>query len=907
MQPNPDIYPSVYGATLTAEDDRVEWSYPIGYLNFLDNLPFEQPWDGSNSYIGFDPTINDCYVGAAKHTVMKLNPEDKKQATVENTTYNKKINYRLVMMESNSQLRYSPIAASYPIAWTNIVSPWFSKFTESGQSITYYNVVAESSGTASLYSAALSNFNFYESYAYAPITKINTDAILLVPQFRYVTLIPTYDTDGNITNVNMGISWLSYYQLKPQDKSAAGQYYDSELWENGFKDTIDSETGRITQRVLIAGARIYDVYYGVNTRNGFGSLSSSLWSDKNLRSSTSQVGLNIIAEYYDEDRESVIYEYPNGVFFSSGNDSIRSPVTPWYQFFGNSMVAYTRMNPNVRGYLSSSADNSGLMCDNNTNDLVKSNTIVLPSNFVSIDEDGSRFEIHNDVNYYYLNSDGTNSVYSSYVSSGRQYYSYNASLPCFPLKDLVATIASFGFFFSDGYTSVTSYVLDDPATFDNHIYRGNFDENGVSDGTWWQGDDIPDDKLDDVDYVPEVPGGGGDDDEDEESGTTIPNQFRYFTGANNFISQYAMKASQIQTFGQMLWNSWADSTTFVNAVNNFWIALNIENFTGSFDISSVMNFIVSLKVFPFNITHFETSIFTLTDTLRIGRGTFPFLFPSEVGNIIKVLSNIVYVDCGLIHDPTTGQYGIPRKFNDFRDYTNVSITCFCPYCGTVELNPGDVVGRQLSCKYAVDLQSGECLCLITVADSTGDLYNVAAISGNMGAEIPVSATNSGLIQSRRLSDAGNALGLFGGMFTENMSMGSNTFARAKDSQSSIGAIASATSQAAGNLFKDIKQTSNFAANMLSRGAIGCPIMQGGSGFAAFSQADTPYVQIRYGIYAEPANYSHSVGRISTKSDTLSNYKDSGLVICENVDVSGFTCHEDERSEIKALLESGVYL
>jgi hypothetical protein len=408
-------------------------------------------------------------------------------------------------------------------------------------------------------------------------------------------------------------------------------------------------------------------------------------------------------------------------------------------------------------------------------------------------------------------------------------------------------------------------------------------------------DDIPE-------YNPE-PGG----DEDEESGTRIPNQFRYFTRANNFISQYAMKASQIQTFGQMLWNSWAESTTFVDAVNNFWIALNIENFTGSFDISSVMNFIVSLKVFPFNITHFETSIFTLTDTLRIGRGTFPFLFPSEVGNIIKVLSNIVYVDCGLIHDPTTGQYGIPRKFNDFRDYTNVSITCFCPYCGTVELNPGDVVGRQLSCKYAVDLQTGECLCLITVADSTGDLYNVAAISGNMGANIPVSATNSGLIEARRLSDAGNALGLFGGMFTENMSMGSNTFARAKDSQSSIGAIASATTQAAGNLFKDIKQTSNFAANMLSRSAIGCPIMQGGSGFAAFSQADTPYVQIRYGIYSEPANYQHSVGRISTKSDVLSSYKDSGLVICENVDVSGFTCHEDERAEIKALLESGVYL
>jgi len=404
--------------------------------------------------------------------------------------------------------------------------------------------------------------------------------------------------------------------------------------------------------------------------------------------------------------------------------------------------------------------------------------------------------------------------------------------------------------------------------------------------------------------LPPYDGGGGD--EDEESGTRIPNQFRYFTGANNFISQYAMKATQIQTFGQMLWNSWADGNTFVDAVNNFWIALNIEEFTGSFDISSVMDFIVGLKVFPFNITHFETSAFTYTDTLRIGRGTFPFLFPSEVGDIIKVLSTVIFIDCGKVHDGN-GHYGIPRVFNDFRDYTNITISCFCPYCGTVELNAGDVIGRQLSCKYAVDLQTGDCLCFITVEDSGDELYNVATISGNMGANIPVSATNSGLIMSRRISDITSGVGLFGGMFTENVSAGASQFANPYRQQSAIGAIAKASYNALGNVFKDVQQAGQFATNMLSRGAIGCPVMQSGEGFTSFSQADTPYIQMRYGIYSEPANYSHSVGRISTSSGTIGSYKGSGFITCENVDTTKLTCHNDEKAAIATALETGVFV
>lgn len=420
--------------------------------------------------------------------------------------------------------------------------------------------------------------------------------------------------------------------------------------------------------------------------------------------------------------------------------------------------------------------------------------------------------------------------------------------------------------------------------------------NDPDEMTPWQLGDITDSEYTDDDRPPYEPEPSGD---DEESGDRIPNQYRSFSGSNNFISQYALTAQQLQTFGQMLWTSWNDSQTVVDAINNFWIAWNIEDFTGSFDVSSAMSFIVSLRVFPFNPVVSGLSNFVLTDKLNIGRGTFPFLFPSQVGNIVKLLSTVIYVDCGTVT--------IPRSFGDFRDYSNMNITCFCPYCGTVELNAGDVIGRTLHARYAVDMQTGDCLCMITMEYKGSELYNVASIAGNMGANIPVSATNSGLIMTRRISDEANGIGLFGGMFTENVSMGARQFANPYRQQSAIGAIAGAASTAMGNVFKDIQQAGQFATDMLSRGAISCPIMQGGEGFTSFAQADTPFIQMRYGIYAEPANYSHSVGRISTSSGTIGSYKGSGFITCENVDTTKLTCHNDEKAAIAAALETGVFV
>lgn len=362
--------------------------------------------------------------------------------------------------------------------------------------------------------------------------------------------------------------------------------------------------------------------------------------------------------------------------------------------------------------------------------------------------------------------------------------------------------------------------------------------------------------------------------DDEESGDTIDFIMRSFSGASNFITNYAMTRHQVGIFGNRLWTSWADSlgnpTEMIKNIRIFYTGGD----TGSIDIGSVMPFIVSMKIFPFDLSNF---IGYETNGIKIGTGHYPI----DVPGCWYLPRSSVYISCGTVT--------IPRVFNDFRDYENMNIMCYVPYCGTVELNPGDVIGRTLSCTYGVDLQSGGCTAYIIVDNN----YPVATISGQMGSSVPLTATNSGQLMSQRLSDISGASAL----------IGNTTMQVQRESERPHPKQANMDSAIVGAVL----QAADSVPQRFRRSAISCPTMSAGNGLDAFAQPPTPYIQMRYGIYDLPANYKHSIGRISTKSNKLSEYKDTGFITCSNVDTSPLTCHNDEKAAIKAALESGVYI
>lgn len=886
MPLNSDVYPSIYHATPTAEPENIiEWSYPISYLNFIDNLPFGQIWDGSNSYIGFDATINGNYVGSAKHTVMKLNPNNIYDVNISETQYKKRINYRLVMHEYQSALYYAPISNTYPTAWTNIISPWFSKFLETSQTMKYYSALIDGDTTASLELAKLDNNNFYRVYVPSPITKINKDAILLYPEFGLYKCVPNYNDNGDIISVSQETyATYNYSRLKPQDNTEAGDLYDVELWEKGYKDTID-ENGRIIERKIITNCLMRNVWYGNSKKVMIGSTAGTTfpsagtnaeWTDVSKRyPSTSYAGINIVAEYYDETRNAVIYEYPNGVTFNrQTNQQPTPPVTPLYNTQNGKILATNGISPNNQGYTGSSVNPTGIMCDNSTNNVELSKTLIFPTNFISQQDIIAGFnglDIATMPNRYYFNNDGT---ISRFIMSSGTTYGFSIYKGCFPLKDLLSTIASFGLFFTSVDSKPQTYVLNDSSTYDSDLYRGNFDENGVSDGTWWQGDDIPDNKLDDIEYIPDVPD-NKDDDGSDSGGDDIRSQDFYNTiigAGNNFVTLYGLSSAGISDLGKKLWASLSQP--------EYWQTVGTV-FSNDFSINpaDMMKYFISLRYFPFDLS---TQPNTLSSGVYLGRAVSPLAPSVGVSFPIRLTSNVAQLDGGSV--------AINRYYNDFRDYEPcTSIQVSVPFCGIVDLPTSEVMGHTLYLTYKVDLQTGAMLAVIDVSSDT--YYTIATIAGTCGASIPITANNN-MEFLQRIATVGQAA--FGGAINgANKGMELGNVAGGE-----VGAIGAGIGAVAGTAFSGVSALAGLPPITVHK--------QGNaSGFANLGGVNRAFVTIIRQRYEIPDNYGRTSGYATDFNEILG--KLSGFTICKNVDTTGIPCNQAEREEIKRLLEGGVYV
>lgn len=448
--------------------------------------------------------------------------------------------------------------------------------------------------------------------------------------------------------------------------------------------------------------------------------------------------------------------------------------------------------------------------------------------------------------------------------------------------------ASYGF--SDN-VGVPKYNTDNSPAW--QILTGDFEEI-EDDLRPWQIDDIKYNPftIDDVPpYVPPGPTPGGDD--NSETGDKIPNQFGRNVGVtSNFITQYLMTQGQISKLGEVLWTSWADDTVTMEMVENFYGKLH--DATGSWNVSSALQFLVSCRMFPVSLATLVGT--TATSSIPIGTGAFALQCGTSTEPTFFIANESVAVlNCGDVY--------VPKEFGDYRDFDNTNITAYLPYCGSVQLSPQDVVGKWLGCTYAIDLFDGSCKAFLYTLSGDdvgyeGAYYNVAVKEGQCGFLIPMSATQAGEVASRRKVDSyvdGSML------FNAGSTMLDGTMRIA--SGDGLGAIGADVGRLANLGFT----YNTLSAQRMGRSGIAAPSIAGGSGFADFMQPASPYIQIRRSRYQMPIQYENSAA-YPTNAESFGNLSQfTGFVQCKNVDVHGFTCHEEERSAIKALLESGVYL
>lgn len=375
-----------------------------------------------------------------------------------------------------------------------------------------------------------------------------------------------------------------------------------------------------------------------------------------------------------------------------------------------------------------------------------------------------------------------------------------------------------------------------------------------------------------------------------------------------FITQYICTKSDLTLLGVNLWSSWVDPNTGGNTAKNF--VFDYFQDTGTFNITTALDYIISLRVFPFAFSQANVSV-GVSDGIYIGTGHTNFTNQSL--NVLNEVNG--WIDAGK-------RKVLPEEpYNDFRDMYNCTIQLYMPFCGSLELNPVEVINREVSVRYYIDFQSACCTAVAFVQGDKGK-YPIGSKSGQIGFTLPITATNSGQLAAQFASDATRALGTVGnfGMQLAKAALAASTaqaggeLAAAKSPE-----YASQISQSTSLQLKGINQgvvgstgnlgldLANQAIDMLSRSGVGMPLLSGGGGCESLMFQAGCTIQIRRGKYVnlEDIQYGHMQGNALAETKPISEF--SGFCKFAGVDTTGLTCHNDERNEILSLLESGIYV
>ena len=247
-----------------------------------------------------------------------------------------------------------------------------------------------------------------------------------------------------------------------------------------------------------------------------------------------------------------------------------------------------------------------------------------------------------------------------------------------------------------------------------------------------------------------------------------------------------------------------------------------------------------------------------------------FPFPISGGTSKNVILGNVNMEItgnelpsSFIPKKTIGTFKVDKKFSGVLEWLNyhIEVICYLPYIGFVELNVKEILNKTVTLKYIYDVITGVC----TACFYAGDI-EICKYSGTIAIDIPITASNRAQVEAGYITSA-------------------------------IGAIASLKTRnwlgVAGSTFGALMNQNHFTTK-------GSP----SPSCDAFDEQKA-FIIIDYPIYYEPTNYAHDYGYPCNLSMKLGNCK--GFTKCANVDVDGLSCTEEERAELKRLLESGVYL
>ncbi len=209
-----------------------------------------------------------------------------------------------------------------------------------------------------------------------------------------------------------------------------------------------------------------------------------------------------------------------------------------------------------------------------------------------------------------------------------------------------------------------------------------------------------------------------------------------------------------------------------------------------------------------------------------------------------------------------GQIALPTKYNSFLDFAPYTkMTIYLPYIGFKEIDATIAIGKTLKVAYVADVITGGCIAQIFING-----VRFYEFSGEMGVDIPITASNRAQVEASYIS---NAVGM-------GASLASGNITGAVDS-----VLASATAK------YNYSSTDTPNANCVA------------------SINRTCYVIIERPTYQELSQFNHTKGKMCNLSKTIGSLK--GFTICDaNIDLKGITATEQEKQEISSILSSGFF-
>lgn len=424
-------------------------------------------------------------------------------------------------------------------------------------------------------------------------------------------------------------------------------------------------------------------------------------------------------------------------------------------------------------------------------------------------------------------------------------------------------------------------ILANSGDVDN-MDRGDTDENGNTDGEASVTpehiranlNDDPED-FGNADFDPDAP------DEDVDPNTytdEVSLSHPAFTPVNIFNKTYAMNATQLRSLADYLWNS--DDDIYGEVYDGLKLFGQCP-----------MDGIIDIRMYPFDVL---SMLYTSSgEFIKIGR-TVTDTYGRRVTGVQTAVIDL-------------GSCTFFKKFKNFLDYSpHTQARLYLPYCGIVAIDTTEFMGRTITAKMIVDVVTGACTCVVFA-----DGFPVAESHGSCGIGIAVSGSDSAKYTASVLS---NFVGGVSSIASSAVSVGVGGMSNIVPAQTT------ASSGVMRQRMADYKHDVTANAASAGGGVVGglsqiweaytTPVQYMSAGAATPATStwlpQKAYFLIDRPVQLERSGYGHTVGYACMIFGTLSSF--SGFTVCSNVDTSGFAqATETERAELKALLETGVFL